>query len=265
MKHIVAILLAIFALCAPARAQKTGDTSSPRILKIMTYNLRFGERASMRKIAEEIKAQNPDFVALQELDICTRRHAARANNDINFINELAFFTGMFGHFGRTINLGDGYYGIGILSRHPMQSIDNINLPNPSGNEPRSLLLGHFLLDGTTPIVFASTHLDYQSKETQAAQAKLIIDTLTVQDVPAIVAGDFNSVAGSEVCRLFSSGATLSGESPTFPADTPDKKLDYIFGFPKQAFRLLESGEGPASANAASDHLPVYSIIGVELK
>ena len=264
MKRIFTLLLAFLAISSAIHAQAPSD-STKRTLKIMTYNLRFGERASMRKIAEEIKAQNPDFVALQELDICTNRNAAKANNDINFINELAFFTGMFGQFGRTIDFGKhGYYGIGLLSRHPMTSIENIALPNPSRGEPRALLLGHFLLDGKTPFVFASTHLDYQSKETQAQQADFIVKTLNGQGIPAVVAGDFNSVAGSEVFRLFSSGANLSGTNPTFPADVPEKKLDYIYGFPADAFTLVDTAEGEASASAASDHLPVMSTITVEL-
>lgn len=39
----------------------------------MTYNLRFGELASLEQIAEHIKAFQPDFVALQEVDSKTYR------------------------------------------------------------------------------------------------------------------------------------------------------------------------------------------------
>ncbi len=42
-------------------------------LKVLTYNLRFGEMASLEQLAEFIKNQNPDIVALQEVDVKTYR------------------------------------------------------------------------------------------------------------------------------------------------------------------------------------------------
>ena len=45
-------------------------------IRVMTYNLRFGELASLEQIAEHIKAFQPDFVALQEVDSKTYRERA---------------------------------------------------------------------------------------------------------------------------------------------------------------------------------------------
>ena len=43
----------------------------------MTYNLRFGEKASLEELAEAIRAQrHADLVALQEIDCRTRRPRA---------------------------------------------------------------------------------------------------------------------------------------------------------------------------------------------
>lgn len=256
MKHIILALTAL-AIAIAANAQDT--------LRIMTYNLRFGECASMRRISEEIKAQNPDFVALQEVDVNSARTMAKANNYLNFINELAYHTGMFGHFGRTLNFSipDGYYGVGILSRHPVKAIETIELPNPEGVEPRVLLIGRFLLNGKKPIVFASTHLDVKKAETRTLQAQTIIEKITAQPLAAIVCGDFNAEPGSEAVKVFEQkGRTLCGLAPTYPSDSPRVKLDYIFGFPSADFRLLTTCEGPASPTAASDHLPVISTIVV---
>lgn len=112
MKKIFFLLL----LCVAAfgAAAENGE----RELTVMTYNLRFGELASMERLASEIRAANPDFVALQEVDVNTMREISKGNNCINFINRLAELTGMFGFYGRTINFAGGYYGIGILSKHP---------------------------------------------------------------------------------------------------------------------------------------------------
>lgn len=251
----------------PELAQKlVAKAYAPRQLKIMSYNLRFGERASMQRLADEIKAQNPDFVALQEVDINSMREIAKANNGINFINELARLTGMFGYFGRTVNFSvpGGYYGIGILSKHPAQSVESIDLPNPKAVEPRIMLKGRFFLDGHMPFVFASTHFDFTDPETIALQAQYIVPLLDAEGVPAIVAGDLNSELGSKaVDSLMEKGAHLSGTALTFPAWEPKVRIDHIFGFPKSAFTLDATTEGPATKYAASDHLPVISTVTVD--
>ena len=241
---------------------------APRELKIMSYNLRFGELATMEQLAEVIKSHNPDFVALQEVDVNSYRSMAPHNNGISFVNELAQLTGMFGFYGMTLSdfAGKGsYYGVAILSRHPADKIERYELPNPKNEEARVLLKGRFLLDGKMPFNFASTHFDYKSLETMEKQAAYLVEKLSADSIPTVVAGDFNCVPGSAPVNLISeNSAVLSGTAPTFPAKAPAERLDHIFGLPKQAFRLNTTEEGPAGPSAPSDHLPVISTITVEL-
>lgn len=245
-------------------AQIVAETLAPRTLRIMSYNLRFGERAPLTRIADEIKAQNPDFVALQEVDVNTARQNAGTNMGKNYLTELAQLTGMFGYYGRTINLAGGYYGIGILSRHPATEVKTIDLPNPANVEPRIMLMGRFLLDGHTPILFSSTHLDYIDMRTIERQALYMLPILENQKVPLIVGGDFNSKPSDAPIRLLDShGIRLSGDAPTFPSNKPKKRIDHIFGFPANAFRLIDTAEGVSSVKAASDHLPVISTVEVD--
>ena len=49
-------------------------------LRVMTYNLRFGELATIDQLAEHIKAFQPDFVALEEVDVNTHRTLAPHQN-----------------------------------------------------------------------------------------------------------------------------------------------------------------------------------------
>lgn len=239
------------------------EAYAERQLTVMSYNLRFGERATMERLAEEIKAINPDFVALQEVDVNSRRTAAPHNNGVNFINELAKLTGMFGYFGRTLNFSvkDGYYGIGILSRHPATSVNTIPLPNPKNEEPRAMLKGIFLLDGELPFGFVSTHFDFKSHDTQVLQAQCVLENIETGDIPVVVAGDFNGESNSPALKLLNDSlVSLSGSAPTFPAHAPEKRLDHIFGWPKVNFKLIDTYEGPSGVNAASDHIPVISTI-----
>ena len=61
-------------------------------IKVMTYNIRFGELASLEELASHIKSFNPDFVALQEID-CKTDRGERAPHQIG--RDLYFGIGIF--------------------------------------------------------------------------------------------------------------------------------------------------------------------------
>lgn len=95
----------------------------------MTYNIQYGNGASLEEIAALIREQNPDFVALQEVDCKTRREYVSARqHGRDFITELGQLTGMFPLYGKTIPLTGGFYGIGILSSRPCIRTEKTMLP-----------------------------------------------------------------------------------------------------------------------------------------
>ena len=114
MKKILFTALIAISATIAAFAGEKDDT-----LKIMSYNLRFGELATMKQIGEYIASEAPDIVALQECDWDTHRTRAPHQNGVKFVNELAYHSGMFGLYGKSIDYAGGYYGIGILSRYPI--------------------------------------------------------------------------------------------------------------------------------------------------
>lgn len=133
-------------------------------VRVMTYNLRFGELASLEELAAHIKAFKPDFVALQEVDSKTDRKRAPHQRGKDFISELAYHTGMFGLYGKTIEYSTGYYGIGMLSKYPYISVQKTMLPHPiEKHEKRAMLEGLFEM-GNDTLVFTSTHLDVNSPD-----------------------------------------------------------------------------------------------------
>lgn len=232
--------------------------NKPRPLKLMTYNLRFGELSKMDRLAEEIKAQNADFVALQELDDKTMRPLAKQNNGLSYITELAQKTGMFGFYGRTIDVDGGYYGIGILSKYPAIKVEKFDLPNPENVEPRILLKGLFEMDGKK-IIFACTHLDYISAASRQLQAKRIVELLRGEKYPVILAGDMNVEPGEETLNILKSNfKDLTNTTPTYPADKPTDKLDYILVSPADMFEFKSCWVPEPVKKPASDHLPVVS-------
>ena len=230
-----------------------------RELTIMTYNIRFGELSDMEGLAREIREHKPDFVALQEVDIMTKRDLARHNNGLSYINELAQKTGMFGYYGRTVTFSNGgYYGIGMLSKYPAEKLEKIDLPNPKNVEPRVLLEGTFELPGQK-FIFACTHLDYIDAETRKMQARFIMNAIKDAKYPLILAGDFNATPDEEAYYVFNYNMLdLTNKVPTWPAEDPRDKLDYIFAYPAQDFEFISTFVPEVKPKPASDHLYIVS-------
>ena len=248
---------------APELAMELVEKScAPRDLRIMTYNLRFGELADMDRLAAEIKAYNPDFVAIQEVDANAKRTAAKQNCGLNYVSELAQRTGMFGYYGRAIDFAGGYYGIGILSRYPAEKIEKFELPNPGNEEPRVMLMGTFEMPGQK-LVFASTHFDYRHHGTRKQQAQFVTKKMMVSPYTALLAGDFNATNGQIYIETIKAKMKdLTNDRKTWPADVPQEKLDFIFAYPPQNFELKSCIVPEPAKNTASDHLPVVSDIVV---
>lgn len=266
LRTIALITAVLAAFCAAAEKPVATDTACCQIeLTVMTYNLRFGELADMDRLAEEIKKYNPDFVALEEVDVNTNRTAAGQNKGLNYINELAWRTGLFGYYGRAIDFASGYYGIGILSRWPAEKIEKFALPNPGNEEPRALLVGTFELPGHK-MVFAATHLDYRDYVTRLSQAYYVTDIMCSSPWPALVAGDFNATNGQIfIDTIKARMKDLTDGRKTWPADNPKTKLDFIFGYPAADFQLKSCFVPEPSDDSPSDHLPVISKIIVKFK
>lgn len=230
-------------------------------LRIMTYNLRFGEKASLEQLAEHIKAFDPDFVALQEVDVKTYRERAPLQNGKNFISELGYRTGMLSLYGKSIEYKDGYYGIGILSKHPYISVDKTMLAQPQKDkEQRVMLQAKFEVNGKDTIVFASTHLDYFSAETRNIQIEEIQRMLEQSLYPVILGGDFNARPDSKEIRMgMSNWQLLTDNDNTVPAHAPKYKIDYLYGYPKDIWNISWS---QAIHSQLSDHLPIITEVNL---
>ncbi len=223
------------------------------MIRVMTFNMRYGERASLEDFAKFIKKQSPDFVALQEADCRNYRTATPQHNGRDFIAELARQTGMFGLFGKAIDFAGGYYGVGILSKYPYIAMKKTMLPNPKGNEQRVVLEAVFELPCDT-IVMACTHLDYEYPEVIEEQSEFLCAHFARYKMPVIIAGDFNATPGDRAIITMSQNWNgISGNLPTYPTEAPDKKLDYIFVDTRHNWETVNVEIPQISL---SDHLPV---------
>lgn len=234
-------------------------------LNVMTFNLRFGELASLEDIAAYISKQRPDLVALQECDWKTMRSFTSKQAGKAFINELAYHTGMFGVYGKAINYRGGYYGVGILSKYPIIKSERMLLPNPNQrNEQRVMLIAEIELPDKSSVNFISTHLEVSSAKAREKQVKFINKQIRKIKTPVILAGDMNATPISkEIKTGFSKWLDVTDTTFTFSTVKPEIKIDYIYAYPQKKFSLIKTSVDKDCM--LSDHFPINSVILIKNK
>ncbi len=220
-------------------------------LQIMSYNVRHCAGMDLMvdydHTANVIVQQQPDVVALQELDSMTGR-----SGHYDQIGELALRTGYHPVFGAAIDFDGGRYGVGILSHEIPLSIRRIPL---LGEEPRVLLVVEL-----EDYVIACTHLDLEEAQ-RMASVPLIVEEAQRWQKPFLLAGDWNDEPGSELLELMTQYFTvLSSDEATYPADKPTECIDYVAAFNGRA-EALESHV--IDEPEASDHRPL--VVWVRLR
>src|SRR5690625_2731361 len=230
IKHSILSFLLISCFSFSALSEVSDRSDNPKQLKVLSYNLRFGELASLEELADFIKEQDPDVVALQEVDSRTFRERAPLQNDKDFATELGYLTGMFAAYGKTIPYKKGYYGIAILSKYPMAKIERKYLPKTeNGKEQRAVLIADIEYKENQYFTFASTHLDYTNTEERQVQVEKLNEIVEKSEYPVLMGGDFNATPDAkEIEEGMADWQLLSELEPTFHAEDPKRVIDYIF-------------------------------------
>lgn len=233
-------------------------------LRVMTYNVHHCNPPSksgyidVDAIVKTIKAQHPDLVALQEIDVNTRRSGA-----INQAGEIAKALNMHFFFGKAINHDGGEYGVVILSKYPLSETVVHRLPTKAETkgEPRVLATAKVILAGGAAIRFGSTHLDAQRDSVnRQMQIQEIGSIASSEKLPFIIAGDFNATPESGVIKALDANFTRTCQvcEPTIPVDKPTKAIDFVGYTPTNKFEVLNHQVIPEKY--ASDHLPVVAVV-----
>ncbi len=229
-------------------------SSGPVSLRILAYNIRHGlgmdDSVDLERSARLINSLQPDIVTLQEVDNGTER-----TGNVDQAAVLAQLTGMHGVFGAFMDYQGGQYGMALLSRFPVLDYQNHLLPE--GAEPRSTLAARIRIEpADREIIVVGIHL-YATEQERLAQAQTIVELYRTESIPVILAGDFNSEPESAVMRLLQTIWELPAKGEdhlTFPADNPDREIDFILFRPDNMFRVTESRV--IDEPLVSDHRPV---------
>lgn len=133
------------------------------------------------------------------------------------------------------------------------------LPQASAQEESRVLLLVTVEVGQDTVVFASTHLGL-SEESRRMQTECILNELKRSRYPVLLGGDFNAEPdAAEIAAMTSGCDLLCGMQPTFPADAPDVKIDYLFGYPAGRWTLESTRIMPSGL---SDHRAIVSVVAL---
>ena len=214
-------------------------------------------KARMGRMADAVRAENPDLVFLSE--VMTEATPC----PVNQMEEMARGVGL-NHwaFGENYCFGLPFCrvvgGNAILSRTPLTPVANIPL---SGRKPfwetknsRRALFASTELRGHT-VLLGSLHNDSYSRANNAIQVRELL--AFIADRSCLLAGDFNAHPTDQSIKLLKESERFTGAfdgPPTFPADAPDERIDYVFAPPEWEHIETRVIDEPK----ASDHRPVVA-------
>src|SRR5690625_3857506 len=239
---------------APAAAHGNGPDAGhdqpPAVqLRVASYNIAAGRDADgtfdIASTAEAIETIEADVVALQEVDV----HWGERSLDLDLAEELAVALGMHVAFAPIYSndpVDDGgpraEFGVAVLSDYPIVDFTNHEITRLSTQDedpvpaPAPGFAEAVVQARAARVHVYSTHLDYRGDPT--VRELQVADTLEIlaEDGPhasQILMGDFNARPDAPelgpLWDVLTDAHAVAGEGDgfTFPADTPDRRIDYV--------------------------------------
>lgn len=225
-------------------------------LKLMTYNIHRGigkdGKLNLDNTAEVVRSSAAAIVALQEVERYSIRTGFR--DQIKLLSEKL---DMHYAYGKSINIINGEYGNGLLSKYPIEEYKVYALP--SFNEQRTILRAVINIDGYKLAVY-NTHLGLKEAE-RKEQQDFILQLMKEETLNYLLMGDMNSKASkltviAENMKDSAEGSLKLGQS-TYEGKDIHERIDYIF-----LSKNVIATDYDVILTEASDHYPVISEVVV---
>jgi endonuclease/exonuclease/phosphatase family metal-dependent hydrolase len=250
-------------LALPGLSQRL-VAADPIPLRVLSYNIHHAEgvdgRLDLERIAGVIRGSGADVVAVQEVDRGVER-----SKRIDQPAELAKLTRLEHFvFGKTIDHQGGDYGNLVLSRWPVRSSQVHRFPNAAGAEQRGAVEAEIEHPSGVRFRLFATHLDFgrkpESEADRQGAIRLVNARVDEAGLPAILAGDFNCVPGSQTILSVREAWKQTNETDAFttPVHKPARQIDFIFVRPVERWRIL--GTRVLDEAVASDHRGIVATL-----
>lgn len=211
----------------------------------MTWNVQAGGKG-LDSLAAVIRAENPDILGLQEVDV----HWSDRSGFADQARELAarldmrvMFAPIYSIPATDTTKPPRQFGVAVLTRHRVVRWRNDSLTRLSTQVANAApvlmpgLLEAFIdVRGRQVRVF-TTHLDYRADPAvRRQQVGETLRYLSTDGLASIVVGDMNAGPDApELAPLFGQLTDAwrgeAGDGLTYPADNPAKRIDYILMTP----------------------------------
>jgi endonuclease/exonuclease/phosphatase family metal-dependent hydrolase len=236
-------------------------------IKILSFNIYHGENpakpgdSTFHLLADFLILNQPEVVALQEVDSMTLRSERIYGQKLDFMSKLGRETGYKSYFGKAMDYDEGGYGEGLLTKKG-SNYHTLPLPNPAGGEPRSIAWVKAELKTLEEFYFGGTHLCHEFEENRIAQLDSILAYSETLDKPVIWVGDLNfppdSIEYTKIPEYWKeAGAEAGNFQNTYGTPDQGARIDYIWydsrKFELVAYRVLDH-------ITFSDHFPVYAVL-----
>jgi len=275
MQRTIALLIlaSVLSLAFSVMGCKTETRDrEPAVIRLMNYNIAAGY-GDIHAIAEVIREFDPDVVALQEVDVHWSNRSAyehQAGYLAETLDMHYFFAPIY-----TLppdrpgeEMPQREYGLAFLSKEPIRYAKNHQITRHS---TQAEVPGIEVLPGFPEITlpfpggivhFFNTHLDYRpDPSAREAQVMEMIGIMEQAEGPVVLAGDLNARPDAqELSPLFvmlrdawDARADADDTGYTFPAEAPDRRIDYILHSPH-----FEVENVFVVDSQASDHLAIVA-------
>ena len=239
----------------------TAVTSLPHGVRLMSYNIRHCQgkdgKVDVKRTANAILREKPDFVGLNEVDRCMTR-----SGGLDEAEELGRMLGLHATFAEAIPYQGGSYGNAVLSREKPISVERVPLP---GREPRVLILCEF-----TNFWFGTAHLSWRKEGVAAAEIIQRVVAEKSAAKPVFLTGDWNANPDSDTLGAMKKYMTLvsSERGRTFTAfkeHAPDSEDvgDYITVDSGHAAGVVVKETHATPDAVTSDHNPVVALLEIK--
>lgn len=238
--------------------------SKPIALKIMSYNIQHGintqGKTNLLRVVDIIKKHKPDLVALQEID-----SGMVQSGRLNQIRILSLLTGYNGVLAKTIGSGDGKVGLGILSKWPIEGVQQIKLPHiQTQTDSCTLFCALIALNDTQYCRFCNTQLDDFSPLNRGLQAAVANEALQYSIQPVILAGNMNVQPLDHTLEgLFKYWNDAGENTDAGTYSITGKRIDYIWTLKESTFKLVDYRV--LYEPNTSDHSPVIATFELRQK